>query len=409
MAHEVKTLEGRTVLLAVTGSIAAYKIANLASLLVKRGADVFVAMTDAAVQFISPLTFEALTKHHPVCGCDAAALLEAEKLAARADAVMLAPASADAIAHVAKGLPSDAAVSAVLAAACPVAVAPAMNTKMFENKATQANLALLAERGMRIASPVSGVLACGDVGQGKLASEDVLAEHIEMMCAQKKDLAGKRILVTAGPTREALDPVRFITNHSTGRMGYAIARQAMLRGADVVLVTGRVSLEPPAFVEVVQIESAQDMFNAVTERAASCDAVIKAAAVADYRPAVTHEDKVKKKDGDMAIALERTQDILAWLGAHRMPGQRLCGFSMETRDVLENSRAKLERKNVDMICANSLKEAGAGFGTPTNHLTLITRAGVTDLPMMSKEAAADRLLDALFAIPTEEGEVDACC
>lgn len=409
MAHDLRSLEGKNVVLAVTGSIAAYKIANLASLLVKRGANVLVAMTDAAARFISPLTFEALTKHHPVCGSSAEALLAAEGLAGIADAVVLAPASADAISHVAKGLPSDVAVSAVLSASCPVAVAPAMNVNMYENVATQANLELLAERGLRIVAPASGMLACGDVGQGKLAPEGLLLEHIEMMCARAKDLAGKRILVTAGPTRESLDPVRFITNHSTGRMGYAIARQAMLRGADVVLVTGRVSLEPPAFVEVVQIESAQDMFDAVTSRAASCDAVIKAAAVADYRPAVMHEDKVKKKDGDMAIALERTQDILAWLGAHRVPGQRLCGFSMETRDVLENSRAKLERKNVDMICANSLKEAGAGFGTPTNRLTLITREGVEDLPLMSKEAAADKLLDVLFAIPCEEGEGSACC
>ena len=404
MFTEPKALQDKKVVLAISGSIAAYKIANLASMLMKQGADVCVVMTDAARKFISELTFEALTGNHVLYGEGAADLLAAEELAAQADAVLLAPASANSLAHVAKGMACSAVATACLSAACPVAVAPAMNVHMYESDSVQENLELLRRRGVTVVNPAAGMLACGEEGSGKLAPESQLLERIQMMCVREKDLQGKRILVTAGPTREALDPVRFITNHSTGKMGYAIAKQAMLRGADVVLVTGKVNLEPPMGVKVVPIQSAQDMFDAVASEAASCDAVVKAAAVADYRPAVLHQDKVKKKDGDMAIPLERTQDILAWLGAHRVAGQRLCGFSMETRDVLENSRAKLERKNVDMICANSLKEPGAGFGTSTNHLTLITRQGVTDLPLMSKEAAADRLLTELFALPClEEG------
>ena len=403
-------LKDKNIVLAVSGSIAAYKMASLASMLVKQGACVRVVMTDSARKFISDLTFEALTGFHVVYGEDAQSLLAAEDLAAKADAVLLAPASANSLAHVAKGMACSAVATACLAAACPVAVAPAMNVHMYQSAPVQRNLEVLRSRGVAVVEPATGMLACGEEGAGKLAPESELLERLQMMCTPQKDLQGKRILVTAGPTREALDPVRFITNHSTGKMGYAIAKQAMLRGADVVLVTGRVSIQPPSNVQVVPIESAQDMFNAVTQHAPSCHAVIKAAAVADYRPAQTHQDKVKKKDADMAIQLERTQDILAWLGSHRVPGQRLCGFSMETRDVLENSRAKLERKNVDMICANSLKEPGAGFGTPTNHLTLITRQGMTDLPLMSKEDAADRLLTELFSLPCQgESEGQECC
>lgn len=394
-------LKDKTIVLAVSGSIAAYKMANLASMLVKQGAHVRVVMTESARKFISELTFEALTGFHVLYGEDARSLLAAEELAAQADAVLLAPASANSLAHVAKGMACDAVSTVCLAATCPVAVAPAMNVHMYKSASVRRSLEVLEGRGVAVVEPAVGMLACGEEGAGKLAPEADLLERLQMMCTSRKDLQGKRILVTAGPTRESLDPVRFITNHSTGKMGYAIAKQAMLRGADVVLVSGPVNIKAPANVQLVPIQSAQDMFEAVAAYAPSCDAVIKAAAVADYRPAETHQDKVKKKDGDMSIPLERTQDILAWLGSHRVPGQRLCGFSMETRDVLENSRAKLERKNVDMICANSLKEPGAGFGTPTNHLTLITRQGVTDLPLMSKEDAADRLLTELFSLPCQ--------
>ncbi len=391
-------LEGKTVVLGVSGSISAYKSANLASLLMKQGARVRVAMTESATKFISDLTFEALTHEKVVVGFDPQAVDAARDLGSRADAVIVAPLSANTAARIALGMADDTVCAAVQAASCPVMVAPAMNSNMLANPATQANLDTLAKRGITVIPSASGTLACGAVGAGKLPSEPVLLEYVLRACAFEHDLAGKRILVTAGPTQESVDPVRYITNHSTGRMGYAIARRAMLRGADVVLVSGVVSIEPPLFVETVPVVSAQDMFEAVTSRAAGCDAVIKAAAVADYRPKTVASDKVKKKDGDMAIELERTQDILSWLGSHRAPGQRLCGFSMETRDVLENSRAKLVRKNVDMICANCLKEDGAGFGTATNHLTLITHDAEVDLPLMDKEEAADRLLTELFAV-----------
>lgn len=391
-------LDGKSVVLGVSGSISAYKSANLASLLMKQGANVRVVMTESATKFISDLTFEALVHSKVPVGFDTEALRSARQLGEEADVVIVAPLSANTAARLSLGAVDDAVCACVAAASCPVLVAPAMNSNMLANPATQHNLATLAERGIEVIPSATGVLACGAVGAGKLPPETELCERVVYACATDKDLAGKRILVTAGPTQESIDPVRYITNHSTGRMGYAIAKRAAMRGAEVILVSGRVGLEAPLGVAKVDVASAQDMFDAVVARYEDCDAVIKAAAVADYRPKVVASDKVKKKDGDMSIAIERTQDILAWLGAHRIPGQRLCGFSMETRDVIENSRAKLDRKNVDMICANCLKEDGAGFGTSTNHLTLISHVGMVDLPLMDKEEAADRLLTELFAL-----------
>ncbi len=391
-------LTGKAIVLGVSGSISAYKAANVASMLVKQGAAVHVLMSEAATRFITDLTFEALTSTKVFVGREPRAVEAARALGARADAVLVAPLSANSAARLALGLDDDVLCAAVHAARCPVMVAPAMNVKMLHHEATQANLGQLDARGIEVIPPASGMLACGAVGEGKLPGEPTLVEHVLRACAFEHDLEGMRILVTAGPTQEWVDPVRFLTNHSSGRMGYAIARRAMLRGAAVTLISGKVALDAPPFVEVVNVTSAQDMFEAVTTRAPHCDAIIKAAAVADYRPVTVAADKVKKKDGAMALELERTQDILAWLGAHRTPGVRLCGFSMETRDVLENSRAKLLRKNVDMICANCLKEEGAGFGGATNHLTLITRTGEIDLPLMDKEEAADCLLTELFSL-----------
>ena len=391
-------LDGRTIVLGVSGSISAYKSAYLASLLMKQGANVCVVMTESATRFISDLTLEALTRNKVLVGTDSQSVEAARSIASQATALIVAPLSANTAARLALGLCDDVVCAAVQSASCPVMVAPAMNVNMLHNPATQANLDTLVARGVTLIPSASGVLACGAIGEGKLPSEDTLLEYVLRACAFKHDLANKRIMVTAGPTQEWIDPVRYITNHSTGRMGYAIARRAMLRGAEVILVSGQVSIDSPHFVEMVGVTSAQDMFDAVISRADGCDAIIKAAAVADYRPQSIASDKVKKKDGDAIIELERTQDILAWLGAHRMPGVRLCGFSMETRDVLENSRAKLVRKNVDMICANCLKEDGAGFGASTNHLTLITRTSEIDLPLMDKEEAANKLLTELFAL-----------
>ena len=394
-------LEGKTIVLGVSGSISAYKSANLASLPMKQGARVRVVMTESATKFISDLTFEALTHEKVPVGFGSDAVAAAREAGEEADAVIVAPLSANTAARLAMGFADDAVCAAVQASTCPVLVAPAMNSNMLANPATQANLDTLTARGVTVIPSASGTLACGAVGAGKLPPETVLRDHVIYACVDEKDLAGKHVLVTAGPTQESIDPVRYITNHSTGRMGFAIAKRAAMRGARVTLVAGQVNLETPLGVERVDVVSAQDMFDAVTSRAPECDVIIKAAAVADYRPKSVAADKVKKKDGDMAIELERTQDILAWLGAHRTPGVRLCGFSMETRDVLENSRAKLTRKNVDMICANCLKEDGAGFGTATNHLTLITHGGEVDLPLMDKEEAADRLLTELFALPVD--------
>ena len=395
-------LAGKTVLLCVSGSIAAYKIAYLASALKKLKADVHVLMTRNATNFINPITFETLTGNK--CLVDTfdrnfEFSVEHVSLAKAADVVLVAPASANVIAKLAHGLADDMLTTTVLACTCKKIISPAMNTRMFENPITQDNLKICEHYGMEVISPASGYLACGDTGAGKMPEPEVLLQYILKEVQYKKDLKGKKILVTAGPTREAIDPVRYITNHSTGKMGYAIAHAASLRGADVTLVSGPVSIAPPPFVKVIPITSAQDMFEAVSAHAAEQDAIIKAAAVADYRPAHVSDEKIKKKDGDeLSIPVERTDDILAYLGSHKKPGQFLCGFSMETEHMLENSRKKLEKKNLDMIVANNLKVAGAGFGTDTNIVTLITKAGERQLEKMSKEQVADKLLDAIFQI-----------
>lgn len=394
-------LEGKTVVLGVTGSIAAYKMANVASMLVKLGADVHVIMTENAVNFIHPITFETLTNHK--CLVDTFDRnfrfhVAHVSLAKQADVILVAPATANIIGKMANGLADDMLSTTLLAAKCPILVSPAMNTNMFENKIVQDNLAKLQQFGITVIPPEVGRLACRDVGAGKMPREEVLVDYVLREIAKDKDLKGKKILVTAGPTRESIDPVRFITNHSTGKMGYAIARQAMLRGAEVTLVSGPVDLETLPFVKTIYTESAEDMFEAVTSESAEKDIIIMAAAVADYTPVKTADQKIKKSADDMSLPLARTKDILAYLGEHKREGQVLCGFSMETEQVLENSRQKLVKKNADMIAANSLREAGAGFGTDTNHLTLITREDETDIPMTTKEAAADVLLAELLKI-----------
>ncbi len=398
-------LQGKTVLLGVTGGIAAYKAAYLASAMVKLHAQVEVIMTEHATKFIAPLPFEQLTGNRVMVDTfdrNFTHQVEHIALAERTDLILIAPATANVCAKLAHGLADDMLTTTALACTCPKLIAPAMNTNMFENQVTQDNLKTLAGYGWEVIAPASGRLACGAVGAGKLPEPERLKEHILRAIALPHDLQGKTVLVTAGPTQEALDPVRYLTNHSTGRMGYALAYVAMLRGAKVILISGPTAIEPPPFVEVVNVVSAQDMFEAVTTRSAGAQFIFKAAAVADYTPADYHDDKVKKKEGDLSIPLKRTQDILQHLGAHRTPGQVICGFSMETRDMLENSAAKLSKKNVDMICANNLKVAGAGFGTDTNVLTLITKAGTEELPMMSKEAAAGIILDRALALGVEQ-------
>ena len=394
-------LTGKTVLLGVTGGIAAYKAAYLASALHKLHAHVEVVMTEHATKFVAPLTFEQLTGNR--CMVDTfdrnfSHQVEHIALADRTDLVLIAPATANVCAKLAHGLADDMLTTTVLACTCPKVIAPAMNTNMYQNPVTQDNLDALRRYGWEVISPASGHLACGTTGPGRMPEPEVLLQHVLRVLALPHDLEGKRVLVTAGPTQEAIDPVRYLTNHSTGKMGYALARVAMLRGAQVTLVSGPTALEPPPFVEVVPVVSAQDMFEAVTSRQAWADLIFKAAAVADYTPADYHDDKVKKKDGDLSIPLRRTQDILQHLGDHRRPGQVICGFSMETRDLLANSAAKLEKKHVDMICANNLKVAGAGFGTDTNVITLITRSGVEELPLLSKGEAAGRILDRALAL-----------
>ena len=394
-------LTGKTVLLGVTGGIAAYKAAYLASALHKLHAHVEVVMTEHATQFIAPLTFEQLTGNR--CLVDTfdrnfSHQVEHIALADRTDLVLVAPATANVCAKLAHGLADDMLTTTVLACTCPKVIAPAMNTNMYQNPVTQDNLDTLRRYGWEVVDPASGHLACGTTGPGRMPEPEVLLQHVLHILALPHDLEGKRVLVTAGPTQEALDPVRYLTNHSTGKMGYALARVAMLRGAQVTLVSGPTALEPPPFVEVVPVVSAQDMFEAVTSRQEWADLIFKAAAVADYTPADYHDDKVKKKEGDLSIPLKRTQDILQYLGDHRRPGQVICGFSMETRDLLANSAAKLEKKHVDMICANNLKVAGAGFGTDTNVITLITRSGVEELPLLSKEEAAGRIIDRALAL-----------
>ena len=394
-------LAGKTVLLCVSGSIAAYKIAYLASALKKLKADVHVLMTRNATNFINPITFETLTGNK--CLVDTfdrnfEFSVEHVSLAKAADVVLVAPASANVIAKLAHGLADDMLTTTVLACTCRKIISPAMNTRMFENPITQDNLKICEHYGMEVISPASGYLACGDTGAGKMPEPEVLLQYILKEVQYEKDLKGKKILVTAGPTREAIDPVRYITNHSTGKMGYAIAKTAALRGAEVTLVSGPAEVEPPMFVNFVPVVTAKDMFEAVTSRSDEMDAVIKAAAVADYRPKFVNTEKTKKKDGDMAIELERTDDILKWLGEHKKDSQFLCGFSMETEHMLENSRAKLKKKNLDMIVANNLKVAGAGFGTDTNVVTMIRENKETELPIMSKEEVAGAILDEIFGI-----------
>mgnify|MGYP000468302052 CR=1 FL=1 len=391
-------LAGKTVLLCVSGSIAAYKIAYLASALKKLKADVHVLMTRNATNFINPITFETLTGNK--CLVDTfdrnfEFSVEHVSLAKAADVVLVAPASANVIAKLAHGLADDMLTTTVLACTCKKIISPAMNTRMFENPITQDNLKICEHYGMEVISPASGYLACGDTGAGKMPEPEVLLHYILKEVQYEKDLKGKKILVTAGPTREAIDPVRYITNHSTGKMGYAIAKTAALRGADVTLVSGPAEVEPPMFVNFVPVVTAKDMFEAVTSRSDEMDAVIKAAAVADYRPKFVNTEKTKKKDGDMAIELERTDDILKWLGEHKKESQFLCGFSMETEHVVKNSRKKLEKKNLDMIVANNLKTAGAGFGTDTNVITIITKDSEQAFDLMSKAQAADCILDAI--------------
>lgn len=397
----MENLTGKCVVLGITGGIAAYKMANVASALRKTGAEVRVIMTQNATQFITPLTFETLTGQKCMVDTfDRDFKFEVTHIetAKAADLILVAPATANVIAKMAHGIADDMLTTVVLAARCPKLVSPAMNTNMLENPITQDNLAVLEKYGFGIIPSESGILACKDKGSGRLPKEEVLLDYIYRELARPRDMSGVRLTVTAGPTQESLDPVRYLTNHSTGRMGYAIAREAMLRGAQVTLITGPVSLAPPPFVTVVPITTAQDMFREVTSRLADTDILIKAAAVADYRPAHIAEDKIKKTDsGDMnSLQLERTEDILGWVAQHRHKGLFVCGFSMETRDMLENSAAKLKKKKLDMIVANNLKVPGAGFGVDTNVVTVITADGAAELPLMSKSEVAGRLLDAIL-------------
>ncbi|MBP3506378.1 MAG: bifunctional phosphopantothenoylcysteine decarboxylase/phosphopantothenate--cysteine ligase CoaBC [Lachnospiraceae bacterium] len=392
-------LAGKTVILGVTGSIAAYKIANLTSMLVKQHADVYVLMTENATNFINPITFETLTNHKTLVDTFDRNFnynIEHVSLAKKADVVLVAPASANVIGKLANGIADDMLTTTVMACKCKKLISPAMNTQMFENPIVQDNLKKLEHYGMTVIQPEVGLLACKDVGAGKMPSEQVLMDNILREIRYEKDMIGKRVLVTAGPTRESIDPVRFISNHSTGKMGYAIARVAMERGADVTLISGPVNIAPPPFVKVVPVISAEDMFRAVKQYSPEADIVIKSAAVADYTPAVVAEEKIKKQESDSSLALVRTTDILKWLGENRREGQFLCGFSMETENMLENSKAKLAKKNIDMIVANNLKVLGAGFGVDTNVVTLITKDEVVELPQMSKEDVAEKILDAIM-------------
>lgn len=389
-------LKGKCAVIGVTGSIAAYKAANIASMLVKLHCDVHVIMTANAVNFINPIAFETITNNK--CLVDTFDRnfqfhVAHVSLAQKADIFLIAPASANIIGKIASGIADDMLSTTVMATKAPVYIAPAMNTAMYENPVVQDNMNKLRKFGYHIIEPDTGFLACRDTGKGKLPSEKVLVDYVLREIACEKDLSGKKILVTAGPTQEALDPVRFISNHSTGKMGYAVARQAMLRGAEVILVSGPSSVEPPPFVNIINVVSAQDMFEAVRDNFSGCDIIVKSAAVADYRPAFVSDQKIKKKDEDMSIPLERTQDILAYLGEHRKDGQFICGFSMETENMAENSRAKLEKKKIDMICANNLKQSGAGFAGDTNIVTLITKETEKELPLMSKDDTASAILD----------------
>ncbi len=394
-------LKNKTVILGVSGGIAAYKIASLASMLKKKNCDVHVIMTENATNFITQAAFEALTGNKCIVDTfdrDHEWDVKHVSLAKRADFVMVAPATANIIAKLANGIADDMLTTTLLACKCPIAVAPSMNTRMFENRIVQDNIKKLENYGFNIIMPNVGYLACGDTGAGKMPEAEELYAHIEKALAYEKDLLGKKVLVTAGATQEAIDPVRYITNHSTGKMGYAIAQAAMLRGAEVTLVSGKTALEKPKFMNFVQVVSAQDMFEAVKQYAPENDIIIKSAAVADYTPAQVADNKIKKKDGDMSIALKRTTDILSHLGSNRCDGQFICGFSMETENMLENSRAKLKKKNVDMIAANNLKVEGAGFGVDTNVLTLITADEEIQLELMDKQQAAHKILDEIIRI-----------
>ena len=392
-------LNGKHIVLGVTGSIAAYKIASLASMLVKRKASVTVIMTQNATNFINPITFETLTGNK--CLVDTfdrnfQYSVEHVSLAKQADVFLVAPASANVIAKAAHGLADDMLTTTLLACQCPKIFAPAMNTRMYQNPVVQDNMEILRRYGMEVISPAVGYLACGDTGEGKMPEPELLLEFI-IKALQPKDMTGLKVLVTAGPTMEKIDPVRYISNHSSGKMGYAVARAAMMRGAQVTLVTGKTSLTPPVGVRTVQITSAADMAEAVKACSKEQDIIIKAAAVADYHPKNTADEKLKKKDADLSIELERTEDILGFLGAHKPEGQFLCGFSMETQNMIENSRQKLEKKNLDLIVANNVKEQGAGFGTDTNIVTLLSEKDTLTLPLLSKEEVANRLLDYILS------------
>ncbi|SDA13830.1 phosphopantothenoylcysteine decarboxylase / phosphopantothenate--cysteine ligase [Ruminococcus sp. YE71] len=396
-------LKGKTVLIGVTGSIAAYKMADCARELTKMHADVHVLMTQNATQFINPITFETLTQH--TCLIDTfdrsfQYSVEHVALAKAADIVLVAPASANVIGKIANGIADDMLTTTVMACPCKKLIAPAMNHNMFHNPIVQENIEKLRRHGYGIIDPINGMLANRDIGDGKLPDISVLLDCIIHEIAKPKDMSGMKVLCTAGATMEAIDPVRYITNHSTGKMGIALAKAASMRGADVTLVAGSCTEPMPPFVNVVRVKSAEEMFNAVTERAPECDIIVKAAAVADYTPETTADSKIKKSDGDMSIPLKRTKDIIGYLGSHRPEGRKqlLCGFSMETDDLIANSTAKLTKKGLDMVCANSLRTEGAGFGTDTNVITLITADGTTELEKMSKLDAADRIFDKLLGL-----------
>lgn len=389
-------LTGKTIVLGVTGSIAAYKTANLASMLVKLGADVHVIMTQNATKFITPMTFETLTDNKCIADTfdrNFSFDVKHVSLAKKGDLFMVAPCTANVIGKLAAGICDDMLTTTLLATKAPIILAPAMNTGMWENAILQDNIQRLQRYGYHFVEPAVGRLACGDVGSGKMPAEELLLEHILLHVAKEKDLEGRRILITAGPTQESIDPVRYITNHSSGKMGYALAKMAALRGAEVTLVSGPVSIKPFAGVDAVAVKSAQDMFEAVTSRSAEQDILILCSAVADYTPATYSEQKVKKHDGDMTIALKRTNDILGYLGSHKREGQLLVGFSMETENLIENSRAKLTKKNADLICANAISSDKTGFGVDTNKVTLLSPTETVELPLCSKEETADRILD----------------
>ena len=399
-------LKGKTVVLGVTGSIAAYKMANVASMLVKLHADVHGIMTENACQFITPVTFETLTGNK--CMVDTFDRnfqfhVAHISIAKKADVLLVAPASANVIGKLANGIADDMLTTTAMACTCQKIVAPAMNTNMYHNPILQDNLKKLEGYGFTVIAPEKGLLACRDIGDGKMPSEDVLVGHILREIAHEKDLAGMKVIVTAGPTQESVDPVRYITNHSTGKMGYELAKAAMLRGAEVTLVSGVTNLEPPMFVDYVQVKSAGDMFEAMKSRFLDNDIIIKAAAVADYKPKSYSDEKTKKKDGEMSIELDRTQDILKYLGEHRREGQFYCGFSMETQNMLENSRVKLDKKNIDMVVANNLKIAGSGFGTDTNVVTMISKEEEIQLELLSKAEVAHKILDEILKLKAMKG------